>query len=67
MHEMGEIKRAQEFRADEVSVQNIMGNHETIPQLTSSPGRRIHLRQHTGNKALEVKSKLGFVANIILD
>ena len=35
MHEMGEIKRAQEQRIDEVSVQNLRENHETIQQLTS--------------------------------
>ena len=35
MHEMGEIKRAQERRIDEVSVQKSRENHETIQQLTS--------------------------------
>ena len=35
MHEMGEIKRAQEHRIDEVSVQKLRENHETIQQLTS--------------------------------
>ena len=30
MHEMGEIKRAQEQRIDEVSVQKVRENHETI-------------------------------------
>ena len=35
MHEMGEIKRAQEQRMDEVSVQKLRENHETIQQLTS--------------------------------
>ena len=35
MHEMGEIKRAQEQRIDEVSVQKLRENHETIQQLTS--------------------------------
>ena len=35
MHEMGEIKRAQEHRVDEVSVQKLRKNHETIQQLTS--------------------------------
>ena len=35
MHEMGEIKRAQELRADEVSVQKLRENHETTQQLTS--------------------------------
>ena len=35
MHEMGEMKRAQELRVDEVSVQKIRENHETIQHLTS--------------------------------
>ena len=35
MHEMREIQRAQELRVDEVSVQKLRENHETIQQLTS--------------------------------
>ena len=35
MHEMGERKRAQELRVDEVSVQKKRENHETIQRLTS--------------------------------
>ena len=35
MHEMGEIKRAQEQRVEEVSVQKLRENHETIQQLIS--------------------------------
>ena len=35
MHEMGEMKRAQELRVDEVSVQKFKENHETIQQLTA--------------------------------
>ena len=35
IHEMGEMKRAQEQRIDEVSVQKVRENHETIQQLTS--------------------------------
>ena len=35
MHEMGEMKRAQELRVDEVSVQKLRENHETIQKLTS--------------------------------
>ena len=35
LHEMGEIKRAQEQRIDEVSVQKLRENHETLKQLTS--------------------------------
>ena len=33
-HDMGEMKRAQELRVDEVSVQKLRGNHETIQKLT---------------------------------
>ena len=32
---MGEMKRAQELRVDEVSVQKLRENHETIQKLTS--------------------------------
>ena len=39
MHEMGEIKRAQELRTDEVSVEKLRENHQTIQQFTS------HLQQ----------------------
>ena len=35
VHEMGEMKRAQELRVDEVSVQKLMENHETFQKLTS--------------------------------
>ena len=35
MHEKGEIKRAQELQVEEVSVQKLRENHETIQQLTS--------------------------------
>ena len=35
LHEMGETKRAQEPRVDEVSVQKFSENHETIQRLTS--------------------------------
>ena len=34
-HEMGEMKRAQELRVDEVSVQKLRESHETIQNLTS--------------------------------
>ena len=34
MHKMGEMKRAQELRVDEVSVQKIRENHETLQKLT---------------------------------
>ena len=35
MHEMGGMKRAQELRVNEISVQKIRENHETIQKLTS--------------------------------
>ena len=35
MHEMGEMKRAQELRVDEVSVQKLIESHEAIQRLTS--------------------------------
>ena len=35
MHEMGEIEIAQEQRVEEVSVQKLRDNHETIQRLTS--------------------------------
>ena len=34
MHEMGEIQRVHELRVDEVSMQMLRENHETIQQLT---------------------------------
>ena len=35
MHELGEMKRAQELRVDEFSVQNLRESHETIQRVTS--------------------------------
>ena len=35
MHEMGEMKRAQEIRVDEFSVQKMRESHDTIQRLTS--------------------------------
>ena len=35
MHEMGEMKRAQELRVDEFSEQKLRESHETIQRLTS--------------------------------
>ena len=35
IHEMGEMKRAQELRVDEVSVQTLIESHEIIQRLTS--------------------------------
>ena len=35
MHEMGEMKRAQELRVDEFSVQKVRESHDTIQRLTS--------------------------------
>ena len=38
IHEMGEMKRAQELRVDEFSAQKLRENQETIHQLTSQRG-----------------------------
>ena len=35
MHEMGEMKKAQEVRVDEFSIQNLRESHETIQRLSS--------------------------------
>ena len=35
IHEMGELKRGQELRVDEFSVQKLRGSHETTQRLTS--------------------------------
>ena len=35
MHEMGEMKRAQELRLDEFSIQKLRESHEIIQKLTS--------------------------------
>ena len=35
MHEMREMKRAQELRVDDISFQKLRDNHETIQKLTS--------------------------------
>ena len=35
MHEMGELKRAQELRVDEFSAQKLTESHDTIQRLTS--------------------------------
>ena len=35
IHEMGELKRAQELRVDEFSVQKLSESHDTIQRLTS--------------------------------
>ena len=35
MHEIGEMKRAQELRVDEISVQKLTENRETIQKLSS--------------------------------
>ena len=35
IHEMGEMKRAQELRVEEFSVQKLRESHETIQNLTS--------------------------------
>ena len=38
MHEMGKMKRAQELRDDEFSVQKLRASHETKHKLTSVTG-----------------------------
>ena len=40
MHEMGEMKRAQEQRIDELSAQKLRENHETFQKLTSQLASR---------------------------
>ena len=35
MHEMGEMKRAQELRVEEFSVQKLRERHETVQRVTS--------------------------------
>ena len=40
-HEMGEMKRAQELRVDEVSVQTLMESHETKAHFTNAGNARI--------------------------
>ena len=35
IHEMGELKRAQELRVDEFSIPKLRESHETIQKLTS--------------------------------
>ena len=47
MHEMGETKRAQELRVDEVSVQKIRENHETMAQGMGSPRHLVNRRRRT--------------------
>ena len=56
MHEMGEMKRAQELRADDTSVQKFRENYETIQRLTShmqemqeqmNHGRRLSYRSQS--------------------
>ena len=40
IHEMGEMKRAQELRVDKFSVQKLRESHETIQRLTSQMQRK---------------------------
>ena len=51
MHEMGEMKRAQELRVDEFSVQKMGESHETIQRLTSGFAPRKRGRHQNGQKA----------------
>ena len=46
VHEMGEIQRAQEQLIDDVSVQKLRDNHETIQQLTSQLQRMQDLKSN---------------------
>ena len=39
IHEMGELRRAQELRVDEFSVQKLRESHDTIQRLTSQDTR----------------------------
>ena len=55
MHEMREIKRAQEYRVDEVSVRNLRENHETIQQLTSQVQQ---MQEQTNSMRDSEKSKM---------
>ena len=53
MPEMGEMKRAQELRADEFSVQKLRENHETIQKLTS---QLQEMQEHMNSTLQEVES-----------
>ena len=44
VHEMGEMKRAQELRVDEFCVQKLRESHDTIQRLTSTDTRNNYRR-----------------------
>ena len=48
MHEMGEMKRAQQFRVDEFSAQKLRESHETIQRLTSQVQERMNYLNDSG-------------------
>ena len=52
IHEMGELKRAQELRVDEFSVQKLSESHDTIQKLTSQI-QELQERVSALNKILE--------------
>ena len=52
MHEMGEMKRGQELRVDEVSVHKLRENHETIQKLTSQT-QEVHQHMNSMNDSGE--------------
>ena len=52
MHEMGEILRAQEQRVDEVSVQELKKNHETIQKVTSQL-QQMQEQNHSMNDSVD--------------
>ena len=53
MHEMWEMKRAQEIRVDEFSVQNLRESHETVQRLTSQ-GQEVQERMNYLNDSGEL-------------
>ena len=51
MHEIGEMKRAQEIRVDELSVQKLSESHDTMQRLTSQMQylqERVNCMNHSG-------------------
>ena len=54
MHEMGEIKSVQKQRIDDVSVQKIKRNHETIQQLTSQLQQMLE-QMNSMNDSVDIK------------
>ena len=54
IHEMGELKRAQQLRVDEFSVQKLRESHDTIQRLTS-PIQELQERAHCMNDSGEFR------------